>query len=290
MSGIIQMLLREAADAGANSWMARGACRETDPELFFPIAREGSAVAEIVSAKSVCGRCDVRRRCLAYALRTMPDGIWGGTTGEERIAIRAAVRSAAPRASLSGLAQPGDIGLGKEAAEGEFLPQALASAEDRLVDGIGVCSQGGGDHLGRAAGQHHALECGALRAGEARVHHVPYRLGEGPRLSLVIRSRHGISEVLAQLGPGLQAGEARGPGGELALPSELAGLADDEQQRVGGRLTGEVVRFRTGDAGSRGVLPYLEPGHSLEERVQLPAGLLEAAAVGRQVVDPAPVL
>jgi WhiB family redox-sensing transcriptional regulator len=91
-------LVREDAHAGPTTWMARGACREADPELFFPIAQQGSAVAEIATAKSVCGRCQVRRPCLAYALRTMPDGIWGGTTREERIAIRAAVRSGAPRA------------------------------------------------------------------------------------------------------------------------------------------------------------------------------------------------
>src|ERR1700753_334174 len=91
-------VVREEAHAGSASWMVRGACREADPELFFPIAQAGSAVAEIASAKAVCGRCEVRRPCLAYALRTMPDGIWGKTTREERIAIRAAVRSAAPRA------------------------------------------------------------------------------------------------------------------------------------------------------------------------------------------------
>jgi WhiB family redox-sensing transcriptional regulator len=75
--------------------MVRGACREADPELFFPIALEGGAVEEIASAKAVCGRCEVRRQCLSYALRTMPHGIWGRTTWEERIAIRAAVRPGA---------------------------------------------------------------------------------------------------------------------------------------------------------------------------------------------------
>jgi WhiB family redox-sensing transcriptional regulator len=78
--------------------MVSGACRETDPELFFPISLAGAAVQEIASAKAVCGRCPVRRPCLAYALRTMPDGIWGKTTREERIAIRAAAGSGASRA------------------------------------------------------------------------------------------------------------------------------------------------------------------------------------------------
>jgi WhiB family redox-sensing transcriptional regulator len=91
-------LVREDAHGGSTDWMARGACRGADPELFFPIALKGSAVAEIAAAKAICGQCQVRRKCLAYALQTMPDGIWGKTTREERIAIRAAVRSAAPQA------------------------------------------------------------------------------------------------------------------------------------------------------------------------------------------------
>ena len=87
-------IVQEDVNAGSTGWMVRGACREADPELFFPFALEGGAVeCEVTSAKAVCGQCDVRQQCLAYALRTMPDGIWGGTTREDRIAIRAAVRA-----------------------------------------------------------------------------------------------------------------------------------------------------------------------------------------------------
>jgi WhiB family transcriptional regulator, redox-sensing transcriptional regulator len=80
-------------------WMARGACRGSDPELFFPVAAPGSAAEQVQAAKAVCGRCPVRGRCRAYALRTMPDGIWGGTTWEERAAVRArSIMSAALQA------------------------------------------------------------------------------------------------------------------------------------------------------------------------------------------------
>ncbi len=68
--------------------MARGACRGADPELFFPFALNGGAVEQISSAKAVCGRCSVGENCLSYALETVPHGIWGGTTREERIAMR----------------------------------------------------------------------------------------------------------------------------------------------------------------------------------------------------------
>ena len=68
--------------------MASGACHGVDPELFFPISITGRAMPQINSAKAVCGGGTVRRNCLSYALLTMPDGIWGGTTREERIAMR----------------------------------------------------------------------------------------------------------------------------------------------------------------------------------------------------------
>ncbi|HEY6786032.1 MAG TPA: WhiB family transcriptional regulator, partial [Trebonia sp.] len=66
--------------------MSRGACRQTDPELFFPVA--GQAARQAAAAKAVCGRCAVCADCLSYALEIMPEGIWGGTTQDERRAGR----------------------------------------------------------------------------------------------------------------------------------------------------------------------------------------------------------
>ncbi len=74
-----------APHADRAGWMLRGACRSEDPELFFPIAAAGPALAQVSSAKAVCGRCPVQANCLSYALVTVQnDGIWGGTTTEER--------------------------------------------------------------------------------------------------------------------------------------------------------------------------------------------------------------
>jgi WhiB family transcriptional regulator, redox-sensing transcriptional regulator len=71
------------------SWMSRGACRQADPELFFPIAGvTGPAARQAEAAKAVCGRCVVRAKCLSYALEATPEGIWGGTTLDERRAAR----------------------------------------------------------------------------------------------------------------------------------------------------------------------------------------------------------
>ena len=74
--------------------MSRGACRGQDPELFFPIGAAGLALAQASVAKAVCGRCPVQPNCLSYALVTgQNDGIWGGTTTEERWPARHLRRS-----------------------------------------------------------------------------------------------------------------------------------------------------------------------------------------------------
>jgi WhiB family redox-sensing transcriptional regulator len=71
-----------ALHADPSAWMLRGACRGEDPELFFPISTTGPGLAQANSAKALCGRCQVLANCLS--LITRPDGIWGGTTSEER--------------------------------------------------------------------------------------------------------------------------------------------------------------------------------------------------------------
>jgi WhiB family transcriptional regulator, redox-sensing transcriptional regulator len=88
LAALSDAALYAAASAG---WMQFGACQEEDPELFFPIGPRGPAASQADAAKAVCGRCAVRRECLSYALRNrQEDGIWGGTTREERWAIGAA--------------------------------------------------------------------------------------------------------------------------------------------------------------------------------------------------------
>jgi WhiB family redox-sensing transcriptional regulator len=69
-------------------WMPRGACRGEDPEMFFPVTAGGPALAQVFAAKAVCLRCAVRAACLSFALATGQAGIWGGTTQEERDAMR----------------------------------------------------------------------------------------------------------------------------------------------------------------------------------------------------------
>lgn len=72
----------------SSGWMSRAACLGEDSSLLFPVAATGPAVQQISAAKRVCERCTVRASCLTYAVETRQSGIWGGTTLEERFAMR----------------------------------------------------------------------------------------------------------------------------------------------------------------------------------------------------------
>jgi WhiB family redox-sensing transcriptional regulator len=66
-------------------WRSMAACRSADPDLFFPLSDTGPSLEQAARAKAVCAGCPVRRQCLSFALLTQQrDGIWGGTTEQER--------------------------------------------------------------------------------------------------------------------------------------------------------------------------------------------------------------
>jgi WhiB family redox-sensing transcriptional regulator len=72
-----------------DDWRSLGACRHEDPELFFPIVQSGPGLSQIGRAKAVCARCPVQADCLSFAMETVQDyGVWGGTSEEERRAMR----------------------------------------------------------------------------------------------------------------------------------------------------------------------------------------------------------
>ena len=51
-------------------WRNYAACRDVDPELFFPIGNTGPALLQIDEAKQVCARCKVAEACLRRLGRT----------------------------------------------------------------------------------------------------------------------------------------------------------------------------------------------------------------------------
>jgi len=86
----VSILASSLALANADySWRRDALCRDTDPDLFFPVGTTGYALVQIERAKQVCGECPAARACLDYALETNQDsGIWGGTSEEERRVLR----------------------------------------------------------------------------------------------------------------------------------------------------------------------------------------------------------
>ena len=70
----------EVEDDNPLSWQTDALCAQTDPEAFFP--EKGGSTRD---AKRICASCDVRDRCLEYALRNDERfGIWGGLSERER--------------------------------------------------------------------------------------------------------------------------------------------------------------------------------------------------------------
>ena len=75
----------------AANWRAASACLTADPDLFFPFAAGTAFNQQVSRALLICADCPVRQQCLDFAMQTgEKDGIWGGTTPEERIRARRA--------------------------------------------------------------------------------------------------------------------------------------------------------------------------------------------------------
>lgn len=78
-----------ALGAADYSWRQQAVCRDTDPELFFPVGSTGQALLQLSKAKETCNQCTVKIECLQFAIDTNQDsGVWGGTSEDERRTIR----------------------------------------------------------------------------------------------------------------------------------------------------------------------------------------------------------
>jgi WhiB family transcriptional regulator, redox-sensing transcriptional regulator len=73
---------------GLPDWRDDAACRDADPEVFFPDGDTRSVRAQVKMAKLICRGCPVSATCLSWALASGPAGIWGGLTEDERHRLR----------------------------------------------------------------------------------------------------------------------------------------------------------------------------------------------------------
>jgi WhiB family redox-sensing transcriptional regulator len=75
---------------GRQAWLDQAACRDLDPERFFPEPGEQVKAAE---AKAICASCQVRDPCLELAVKAAggidgDHGVFGGTLPAERSPLR----------------------------------------------------------------------------------------------------------------------------------------------------------------------------------------------------------
>jgi WhiB family transcriptional regulator, redox-sensing transcriptional regulator len=77
-------LRRPEEDEDPLAWQSDSLCAQTDPEAFFP--EKGGSTRD---AKKICASCEVRAKCLDYALQNDERfGIWGGLSERERRKLR----------------------------------------------------------------------------------------------------------------------------------------------------------------------------------------------------------
>jgi WhiB family redox-sensing transcriptional regulator len=70
-------------------WRELASCRDSDPDLFFPVGTTGTAADQIEMAVAICVTCTVREECLQYALETNQEaGVWGGFAEDDRRRLR----------------------------------------------------------------------------------------------------------------------------------------------------------------------------------------------------------
>ena len=85
------LMWNRTVDWDADDWRRAAACRNTEPDLFFPVGTTGPAIDQIEAAKRVCRSCEALEPCLDFALATNQEsGVWGGTSEEERRKLRKA--------------------------------------------------------------------------------------------------------------------------------------------------------------------------------------------------------
>jgi WhiB family transcriptional regulator, redox-sensing transcriptional regulator len=140
---------------GERDWRLDAACRDVDPELFFP---EPGQVPQAAAAKAVCAGCAVREPCLEVALHGPQShqdhaGIFAGTTASDRMRLRG-------RASMA----QGTRFLQDRTAAAQALALANEVSIDRAAGQLGVSKQA----LRRAFDQHGLPQPAVFQGGPQR--------------------------------------------------------------------------------------------------------------------------
>ena len=76
----------------SRGWQRDALCAQADPDAWFP-EQSNAAPPQVFT---VCGRCPVRRSCLASALLRHEEGVWAGTTEADRRQVYGLLKADVP--------------------------------------------------------------------------------------------------------------------------------------------------------------------------------------------------
>lgn len=193
-----------SAPAGqGGDWRQEAACRQADPELFFPTERSSGYTHQVTHAKEICAGCQVRQPCLDSALHgpqahNDQHGIFAGTTAKQRITLRG-------RPSMA----QGTRFLQDRAAAKEALALANKVSIDRAAQQLGVSKQSlrrafdehglgqptvfqGGPQRSRFYHDEQAARAAWQRAAEVGINQTRKELGVSDRALRTAWQHHGL--------------------------------------------------------------------------------------------------
>jgi WhiB family transcriptional regulator, redox-sensing transcriptional regulator len=170
---------------GERDWRLDAACREVDPELFFP---EPGQAPQAAAAKQVCAGCAVRGPCLEAAVhgpqaRDDHTGIFAGTTARDRVALRG-------RPSMA----QGTRFLHDRTAAEQALALANQHSIDRAARELGVSKQA----LRRAFDQHGLPQPQVFQGGPRRTRF--YQNRDAAEQAWQRAAKVGINQTRKELG------------------------------------------------------------------------------------------
>jgi WhiB family redox-sensing transcriptional regulator len=231
------------ASDGERDWRQDAACRDADPELFFP---EPGQLPQTARAKEICAGCAVRGPCLDNALhgplaRDDRHGIFAGTTARDRTRLRG-------RPSMA----KGTRFLNDRAAAEEALELANQVSLDRAARDLGVSKQAlrrAFDHHGLGQPQvfqggpprspflhdRNAAEQAWQRAAEVGINQTRKELGTSDKALRTAWARHGL---------GLPPRPTTRPAPTLSLDPVFVALNHDQLPTPRGPQADQAARLR----------------------------------------------
>jgi WhiB family transcriptional regulator, redox-sensing transcriptional regulator len=194
---------------GERDWRLEAACREVDPELFFP---EPGQVPQATAAKAVCACCAVRgprREAAVHGPQAREDhaGIFAGTTASDRVRLRGRTsyaqgtrflqdRTAAEQA----LALANEVSIDRAARQLGVSKQALRRAFDQHGLPQPQVFQGGPRRT-RFYQDRAAAEEAWRRAAQVGINQTRKELGVSDRALRTAWRRHGLGLPPRPAGP-----------------------------------------------------------------------------------------